>query len=640
MLPSTWSRAVGLVVLALALAIGRAGADPADPLTPGLVACLPCDEDLRWVTLSGEEGAAGFARPSLAWDDALQPVPENDPRLVPGRFGRGILLEPGAESDEPLCARNWLPPEVAEVIPRPGLPLAFQPFREAAVAVIQATPAEWRGLAEPILEGLAALHLTAAADNSGAEMRLPVVVPAGEYTASAYARVNPDAPADERLVLEVVDADTGAVLGRGERVLDGTWRRLEVAVAVSAAGGGGTGAGQDGRPVRLRAVLPRAGQVAMLDAIMLERRGSPSPAGTGSASSWLPGHAARAAERLDLDDLRSSLARQTGTIAFWIALRGAPQAQRTLVELASRKPWQPHLHLTLLEDRVLHLGRRATPPETARGEVSWPPGSWHHLAVTWTATAAAVYVDGVRTAAIDGLEIPPRPAGITLGSSSADTTAQAVLDDILVYDRVLPDDAIARLAAATAPAAGLEFPPVTLRPERFVEAIARGREPQLWRCELRHRGTAPLAAVDITFRLGPAMALTRRLAELPPGHVGPVEFIFLADLAVGTYPLTVTPRGGPQRRPRLWLHRRRRRPPRGHAPGPGLGAPSPLPRLPATPPRRGPRRHPHRRARHDPPDQPRHGRPGTPRERTVGHAARRRAGPAGGDPQQRGTVDP
>lgn len=537
MLPPTWFRALSLAVLALA--IGRSSAAPADSLALGLVACLPCDEDLRWVTPAGEEGTAGFTRPSLAWDDALQPVPLHEPRLATGRFGRGILLEPGAEADEPRCGRNWLPPEVAEVIPRPGLALAFQPVREATVTVIQATPAEWRGLTEPILEGLAALHLTATMADGGAEMRTPVVVPPGEYTASTYARVNPDAPADDRLILEVVDADSGAVLSRGERVLDGTWRRLETPLVIAATGAA-DGAPQDGRAIRLRAILPRVGQVALLDALMLERRGEPSPAGTGSASSWLPGHAARAAERLDLDDLRPALTRQTGTIAFWICRRGEPQARRTLVELASPKPWQPHLHLTLLDDRVLHLGRRSTTPETARGEVSWAPGSWHHLAVTWTATTAAVHVDGVRTAAIDGLEIPPRPAGITLGSGRADTAAQAVLDDILVYDRVLDDAEIARLAKAAAPSGGLALPAVTLRPERFVAAIARGREPQLWRGELRHRGTAPLEAVDITFRLGPAMALTRRLASLPPGHVGPVEFVFLADLAVGTYPLSVT----------------------------------------------------------------------------------------------------
>lgn len=537
MLRSAMVRACSVALVAAVVAPGSLRAAAADPLTHGLVGYMPCDGDLRVVTPAGEESEAGFVRASIAYADDLQPRPVNEPRFAAGRFGSGILVEPGYESEARYESRNWLSAEAAQVIPRSGVPLAFQSVGGASVSVIQAADGEARGLAEPILEGKASLHVTCSNAGGGAETRVPVAVLGGSYTASVFVRTDPGGPAGDRVQLAVVAAGTGAVLGMAEHPVTSDWRRIEVNAEIGAFTR--EVARQTSTPVTLRVSARRAGQIVILDGFMLEMRGGYSYAGTGSASSWLPGLAFRASEVLDLDDLRPDLQEQTGTVAFWVRLRGAAQARRTLFELASENRWQPHLQLALLGDGRLQLGPAAGKPENLSAEVRFEPGSWHHLAVSWTADQAALYVDGGKRGVIGSLRIPPRPAALHLASGGPNAAAHAVLDEVFLYCRGLTDEEVGRLARSAAPAAGLALPEVTLRPERFVETIAHGLAPQPWRCELRNRGPTGWENVDVTFRLGPAMVLTRRLATLPAGHAGPVEFSFLADLAVGTYPLTV-----------------------------------------------------------------------------------------------------
>lgn len=530
-------RVCGTVLLLAALLSGACLTAAVDSLTVGLVGYLPCDGDLRVITPAGEESEAGLARASQAYADDLQAVPANEPRFVPGRFDRGILIEPGYESEARYESRNWLAPEAAQVMPRSGVPLAFQSVAEASVSIIQAAEGEPNGLQEPILEGRASLHVTCGRAGGGAETRVPVAVLGGRYTASVFVRGEQGSPAEDRVRLEILEAGAGTVLGTAEHPVTTAWRRI----AVNADVGTFTRdlARQTYTPVLIRVTAPRAGQVVILDAFVLEMCGGYSYAGMGSPSSWLPGLAFRASEVLDLDDLRPCLAGQTGTVALWLRLRGTAQARRTLFELASANRWQPHLQLALLADTRLDLGRRTEKPETVTTEVRWEPDSWHHVAVSWTADQATVYLDGVKVGEISGLQIPLRPAAIHLASGGPNAAANAVLDDAFLYHRVLTDAEVGRLAHASSPGGGLAFPEVTLRPERFVETVAHGLQPQPWRCELRNRGATGLQDVDVTLRLGNALALTRRLAVLPPGHAGPVEFSFLADLAVGTYPLTV-----------------------------------------------------------------------------------------------------
>jgi hypothetical protein len=541
--PFTSSMRPAARMAAAALAVGVAAA-AVDPLTVGLIGYLACDGDLRVVTPAGEECEAGFQRHSQAFTDDLREVPVNEPRFVPGRYGLGLLLEPGYESAAKYECRNWLGPEAAQVLSRSGSPPPFVPVGGASLGIIQAADDERCGPREPILEGRTALHVTCADAVSGAETRVPVSLLNGSYTASVFVRGDPGSPEADQARLEVLAADRTTVLGSAEQAVTTEWRRLEVNLQL---GVFTRDIGEQAyTPVVLRVTGDRPGQIVVLDAFMLELRGGYSYAGTMGASTWLPGLAYRAAEVLDLDDLRPGLAARAGSVAFALRLRGGPQVWRTLFELASPNRWEPHLQVRLAGDRRLHLGRRREKPQEVFADVSVVPETWYHLAVVWSAERATVYLDGTRAAEIDGLEIPLQPAAIRLASGGPNAAANAVLDEVLIYDRAVTEAEVQRLARTPAAGAGLALPTLTLRPRRFVECIAHSFAPQSWACTLRNAGADALAGVDVSFRLGPALALTRRLDSLPAGSVVPVEFRFLADLAVGSYPLAAEPAGNLQ----------------------------------------------------------------------------------------------
>jgi len=513
-----------------------------DPLAVGLIGYMACDGDLRLVTPTGEESLAGFERSSQAFTDTLQEVAVNEPRFVPGRFGLGLLVESGYESGARYECRNWLPAEVAQVLSRTGSALPFVALAGASVGVILATDDEARGFREPILEGRASLHITCAEDGRGAEMRVPVAVLNGSYTASAFVRGDPGGPESDRVRFQVLDANTAAVLGETEQPVTPDWRRVEVDLEVGVFTR--DVARQASTPVILRAGGRRQGQILVLDALMLEMRGGYSYAGTMGASTWLPGLAYRAPETVDVDDLRPCLAGQTGSAAFCVRLRGGPQSWRTLFELAGPNRWEPALQVRLSGDRRIHLGWRREKPQDVSADLAFAPGTWYHVAVTWTSDRAILYLDGSQRAAVEGLQIPARPAAIHLASGGPNAAAHAVLDEVFLYNRVLTEAEVLRLARADGAGAGLATPAVVLRPQRFVECIAHGLETQVWRCDLRNLSPARLGVVDVTFRIGSTLAITRRAEGLAPGAVVPVEFRFLADLAVGTYPLTVTATAG------------------------------------------------------------------------------------------------
>lgn len=537
-----WAGAGLCAVLALELLSARLIAAAADPLAVGLIGHMACEGDLRLVTPSGEETLAGFARASLAFTDALQEIAANEPRYVPGRFGLGLLVEPGYESEARYECRNWLPPEVAQVLSRTGAALPFVALAGASAGVILAADDEARGLREPILEGKASLHVTCAEDGRGAETRAPLAVLNGSYTVSVFVRGDPGSPDSDRVRLQVLDADRGTVLGEAEHGVTPEWRRIEVDLEV------GTftrdTARQGFTPVTLRVSGGRQGQVLVLDALMLEMRGGYSYAGTQGASTWLPGLACRAPEVVDVDDLIPVLAGQTGSAAFAICLRGGAQSWRTLFELAGPNRWEPALQVRLSGDRRIHLGWRREAPQEVSADVAFAPGRWYHVAVTWSSDRAVLYLDGLQVAAIEGLRVPVRPAAIHLASGGPNATANAVLDEVFLYNRRLTAEEVLRLARAEASGAGLASPGVVLRPQRFVECIAHSFAPQTWRCDLRNLGPTALGVVDITFRIGSTLALARRAERVPAGALVPVEFRFMADLAVGTYPLTVTATSG------------------------------------------------------------------------------------------------
>ncbi len=89
----------------------------------------------------------------------------------------------------------------------------------------------------------------------------------------------------------------------------------------------------------------------------------------------------------------------------------------------------------------------------------WEPGQWHHIACTWQQyEGVALYVDGRRVEYKSGSAISDDPVQATMrfGGSWDDDGNRTVLDEIMIFDRMLAPEEIAALAGAQveAPAVG------------------------------------------------------------------------------------------------------------------------------------------------------------------------------------------
>ncbi|MDD5707252.1 MAG: hypothetical protein PHR35_15115, partial [Kiritimatiellae bacterium] len=361
--------------------------------------------------------------------------------------------------------------------------------------------------------------------------------PGGRYFLSLYTRGAGMGTNGAAIRLEVVDA-TNTVLGSADVAVNSDWRRVELPFEAGAFVRDFKQ--QTLRDVRLRFLGLRAGQTFLIDAVMLELAGGFSYAGMGQASSWIPGDAVRASESLNVDGLRHLMAGGAGSAAFWVQTIGARQTRRTLFEIAGGNRWQPFLQLQLQQSR-LELGPWTNATGAAVAAADIRPGAWHHYAVTWANGSATMYLDGRKLGAIDNLK--PFAAGapsFRLGSLGPGTPANAVVDEAVVFARRLEEGEIAALAARTE-ALGRELAPsVTVRPEAFVATLAHGTEAQPWRCTVFNHGTDSLRGLEAVLRIGDRLTVRQKLGRLKPGQSADVTFWFLADLALGSYPLRVT----------------------------------------------------------------------------------------------------
>jgi len=106
------------------------------------------------------------------------------------------------------------------------------------------------------------------------------------------------------------------------------------------------------------------------------------------------------------------------------------------------------------------------PDGTPRGKTivyspikDWEPGQWHHIACTWQQhEGVALYVDGKRVEYKSGSAISDDPVQATMrfGGSWDKDGNRTVLDEIMIFDRMLGPEEIAALAGAEieAPAEG------------------------------------------------------------------------------------------------------------------------------------------------------------------------------------------
>ncbi len=503
-------RSAPLLLLALRLA-----ASPLD----GLVGHYGFEDSLEGQGPGGQGQTARLVRPSRAFDDQFRAVHPDEPVFAPGRFGRGILVAPGCETKEMHAFHNLLPPAAAELVP--GGESAWRPVGGGEFRLVPSSAA---------LVGDLLLALSGPAPESGIELAEPVVSLGGNHAFSFFVR------GEGGMVRASVQDGAGGELAAQEFAVAADWRRCEL---LFAAGTFTRDRQQQTRP-ELRVRI--AGTACEIDALQLEFLGGYSYAGTRTASLWQPGRSYRQGDVLDLPDLRQTVAR-AGTLAFWAQPRGRQQ-RRILCEIPTGDRWKPVLQLALQDDRRWTLASHAAePPASQNWDRAVEPDSWHHVALGWENGRAVAWIDGQRVLVLEGLAWPDHPRPPRLGSAGPNAAAQAVIDECLVYDRLLDDAEVLALAERDAPL-DREFDlGLIIRPERLIHTIARTAEPQPWRCTVGNPTPRPLRDVQAEFRLGD---IVRRQAvgTLAAGEEKAVEFRFVPDLVAGNYELAVTAAGG------------------------------------------------------------------------------------------------
>jgi len=504
----------------------------ADSLTEGLVGYLACDDSLVISTPGGVEYAARFTRASQAFTEDLWHVVANEPRFEPGRFGRGIFVEPGYESGQKHSSRNYLPPAAAQIRVPDESALPYVEVGDARISLSDVAGGEATPFAARLAENSRSLHVTCQREGAGAELREPVALIPGSYTVSCFVRSD---TTDQDVRIEVISGDE--ILAVADRPIGTAWTRIELPFARGRFTRDTEK--QETKPIKVRFLGTRAEQSVFVAGVVIEMHGGYSYAGTQGATSWLPGHGYRASDVLDVSVLRHRLRGRRGSVAFWAMKKGKPQSWRTLFELGDRNRWQPFLQLLFRPEHRLCLNGQREKSQMEGKDVTVQPETWHHYAVTWTGDAATAYLDGEAVAKLDGLQIPTELRTIRLGSSGPNAAVRAVIDEALFYNRPLSDAEVAHLASRQRPF--MELPAgVVLQPSGYIRTVARTLKPQPWTCAVTNHGAQPAEGLTAQFQLADHIRLTRTLLPVPPGESAPVEFRFVSDLETGCYPLRIT----------------------------------------------------------------------------------------------------
>lgn len=504
--------------------------------TEGLVAHFTFDGHLLGRGPGGEEAQASFSRHSMASGPGFQRVCVNEPRFLPGKYGSGLLMSPGYESAKKIAFRNYLMPTAAEILPATRAAPGWRPVGNATLAVRRTVDEPTLGL-----EGEYWLDVTAGAQGDGIALTPFARLLAGEYAFSFHVRTL--SGAGTHGVDVAVSTDTGDVLGGGEFRAGAQWQRHEVPFSL----GRFTRdkAKQEHRKVCIRLTGTAADQHLAFDAFQLEFLGGYSYAGTRSAADWMPGHAYRAADRLSFPELSSALDQRRGSVAFSFSLHIRKQYRRTLFEIPTSNRWEPHLQLSLMDDRRFVLGRRRDGKtlESSAG-LAVREGEWRHVVVAWDVDHAVLFLDGKEETRVSGIDIPSPMPAFRLGSAGPNASAGAVFDDLLVHDRPLTAAEATALAFPEAFPAQCVRPRVCIRPDRFLRTIARSPGPQAWQCTITNTGDVRIRRAQATLAIGPSVLDWVKIKRLAAGQSRRVAFHFVPDLITGSYPFLVTVRVG------------------------------------------------------------------------------------------------
>lgn len=413
-----------------------------DDIRTNIIARFPFDVNECSDHTSGLAIPVMFKRDSTAYVEGQQ-VEINAPRLVAGKFGKGILLE---ESHANLLSRNQAGIEG-------DTSGEFIPLKNATLSLT--TNEQWQGQqslkvetsGEAGEEGVALEGQVEKAQYNG-----KAIVPA-YYVASVYLKGEGNLmlflkTPDETISNEPVYVD----LGMNE------WTRFFCTYAATfPAKNIGPKHEADWQsllpadihsPVKIQfqcVTIDKQEMTFYADGFQVEQRLLPF-AGQGpelSPHSWTPGKTTTAQDEFSFStkgDLFTSW-KQSGTISFWFKpYWGARDGTKELMLYMG--PNALYLRHANAKIRFLPAGVTFTPYD-------WKD-NWHHIAVTWTEEGKRVlYVDGYDYVNAHGelKPLPPTTDFMTLSYSGNGTSPNGIMDELLLFNSVLNTDQIKEIAS-------------------------------------------------------------------------------------------------------------------------------------------------------------------------------------------------
>ncbi len=181
----------------------------------------------------------------------------------------------------------------------------------------------------------------------------------------------------------------------------------------------------------------------------------------------------------------------------------------------------------------------------------WAPGQWHHIACTWTRyEGMALYIDGKRVKSVKGPRMldGPMKDEVRFGGDWQSEGGRTVIDEAMVFGRMLSDAEIARLAEAEPPQDVTDIPGVMLTHSYLgQEVLARVYadcmgEPTVQKAEIAlipAAGGEPATARP--YDVGPGLnTLVLDLNGVPRGEYTARVSLFAGDTVLGTEALRVS----------------------------------------------------------------------------------------------------
>lgn len=410
-----------------------AWAEQVPPLDRGLVGVLTFDDGMLATNTRGEAFPADFARDSEAWDVDLNHYECGQPRYAAGKFGRGLFLEFATKD---LAGKNQLPGPVAGFVGgtiQGGVALA-PPESEPGAAKfrVSAPGAKWRS----------------------ADFDAP-------FTASHTFSLYLAGPEGGQAKVSVFADGNGQPVATKMVATSGTLSRVELPVKLVDKNRKTEPRPDERTPaLRFEIEFPGIGEFSAA-APMLEANSGYS--GRSSAGTWIPAGGVRAGEILCLPS--ACRATDQMTLALWVRPSGKV-TRRMLLCIGNEGKERSELQIALVDESRLDIA--AFGERLAIVPLAQPLGStdWMHLGITLDGPQLTIFQNGAQV--FSGSTKKPsdwKPARrITIGSTpSVNGTflgSDSTYDEVALWDRVLAENEIARLARAESSLANPSLPAI------------------------------------------------------------------------------------------------------------------------------------------------------------------------------------